>query len=52
MVALLKLQFIIFALIAVGFFTRRKGMVSREGQMEHFPGIGLAIHHKEDKRKT
>lgn len=32
MVALLKLQFIIFALIGVGFFTRRKGMVSREGQ--------------------
>lgn len=32
MFALLKLQFIIFALIGVGFFTRRKGMVSREGQ--------------------
>lgn len=32
MAALLKLQFIIFSLIAIGFFTRRRGMVSREGQ--------------------
>ena len=29
---MLKLQFIIFSLIAVGFFVRKKGMVSREGQ--------------------
>lgn len=32
MKAMLQLQFIIFALIGIGFFTRRKGMVSREGQ--------------------
>lgn len=32
MIALLKLQFIIFALIGIGFYTRRRGMVSREGQ--------------------
>ena len=32
MAALLKLQFIIFSLIAIGFFSRRRGMVSREGQ--------------------
>lgn len=32
MIALLKLQFIIFALIGIGFFVRRRGMVSREGQ--------------------
>lgn len=32
MAALLKLQFIIFSLIGIGFFTRRRGMVSREGQ--------------------
>lgn len=32
MIPMLRLQFIIFALIGVGFFTRKKGMVSREGQ--------------------
>ena len=32
MKAMLRLQFIIFALIGIGFFTRKKGMVSREGQ--------------------
>lgn len=32
MAAMLQLQFIIFALIGIGFFTRRTGMVSREGQ--------------------
>ena len=32
MLAMLQLQFIIFALIGLGVFTRRKGMVSREGQ--------------------
>ena len=32
MVAMLRLQFIIFALIGIGFVTRRKGIVSREGQ--------------------
>ncbi|MDO5133299.1 MAG: AEC family transporter [Eubacteriales bacterium] len=32
MVAMLELQFIIFALIGIGFLTRRKGMVSGEGQ--------------------
>lgn len=32
MVALLQLQFIIFSLIAIGFFVRKRGMVSRAGQ--------------------
>ena len=32
MVAMLRLQFIIFSLIGIGFVTRRKGIVSREGQ--------------------
>ena len=32
MIPMLRLQFIIFALIGVVFFTRKKGMVSREGQ--------------------
>ena len=32
MIPMLRLQFIIFALIGVGFFTRKKGMVRREGQ--------------------
>lgn len=32
MIAMLKLQFIIFSLIGTGFFTRKRGMVSREGQ--------------------
>ncbi|MDO5476793.1 MAG: AEC family transporter [Eubacteriales bacterium] len=32
MVEMLKLQFIIFALIGIGFFTRKKEMVSRVGQ--------------------
>ena len=32
MIAMLRLQFIIFSLIGIGFVTRRKGIVSREGQ--------------------
>ena len=32
MIPMLCLQFIIFSLIGIGFFTRKKGMVSREGQ--------------------
>ena len=32
MIPMLRLQFIIFSLIGIGFFTRKKGMVSREGQ--------------------
>lgn len=32
MIAMLRLQFIIFSLIGIGFFVRKKGMVSREGQ--------------------
>ena len=32
MIPMLRLQFIIFSLIAIGFFARKKGMVSREGQ--------------------
>ena len=32
MIAMLRLQFIIFALIGIGFYARRKGMVGREGQ--------------------
>ena len=32
MVAMLRLQFIIFSLIGIGFVTRKKGIVSREGQ--------------------
>ena len=32
MIPMLRLQFIIFSLIAIGFFTRKKGLVSREGQ--------------------
>ena len=32
MIPMLRLQFIIFSLIFIGFFTRKKGMVSREGQ--------------------
>lgn len=32
MLAMLQLQFIIFSLIGIGFFTRRRGMVSRAGQ--------------------
>ena len=32
MIAMLRLQFIIFSLIGIGFVTRKKGIVSREGQ--------------------
>ena len=32
MIPMLRLQFIIFSLIGIGFFCRKKGMVSREGQ--------------------
>ena len=32
MIPMLRLQFIIFSLIGIGFFTRKKGLVSREGQ--------------------
>lgn len=32
MIAMLRLQFIIFSMIGIGFFTRKSGMVSREGQ--------------------
>ena len=32
MIPMLRLQFIIFALIGIGFFVKKKGMVSREGQ--------------------
>ncbi len=32
MIAMLRLQFIIFSLIGIGFWVRKKGMVSREGQ--------------------
>lgn len=32
MIEMLRLQFIIFSLIGVGFYVRKKGMVSREGQ--------------------
>ena len=32
MISMLRLQFIIFALIGIGFYVRKKGMVSREGQ--------------------
>ena len=32
MIAMLRLQFIIFSLIGIGFFVRKRGMVSREGQ--------------------
>ena len=32
MIPMLRLQFIIFSLIGIGFFARKKGMVSREGQ--------------------
>ena len=32
MISMLRLQFIIFSLIGIGFVTRKKGIVSREGQ--------------------
>ena len=32
MIAMLRLQFVIFSLIGIGFVTRKKGIVSREGQ--------------------
>ena len=32
MIPMLRLQFIIFSLIGIGFYVRKKGMVSREGQ--------------------
>ena len=32
MIPMLRLQFIIFSLIGIGFFCRKRGMVSREGQ--------------------
>jgi predicted permease len=32
MIPMLRLQFIIFSLIGIGFYTRKKGLVSREGQ--------------------
>ena len=32
MIPMLRLQFIIFSLIGIGFFSRKKGLVSREGQ--------------------
>ena len=32
MIAMLRLQFIIFSLIGIGFWVRKRGMVSREGQ--------------------
>lgn len=32
MIAMMKLQFIIFSLIGIGFFSRRTGLVSRDGQ--------------------
>lgn len=34
MAAMMRLQFIIFALIGIGFFTRKKGLVSRQGQKD------------------
>ena len=42
MIPMLRLQFIIFALIGVGFFTRKKGMVSREGQ-KNITDLGIHI---------